>query len=114
MTDATGICSMPRIVMPQVSYSQQREDLILYRALKDIRQGCYIDVGANHPTDYSVTKLFYERGWSGINIEPVQCWFDMIVTDRPRDINLRLAAAASQGETVLHEVLGTGLSTIVD
>ena len=54
----------------ELSYAQFLEDIQLYRALKEIKNGFYIDVGANHPLDHSVTKLFYEKGWSGINIEP--------------------------------------------
>ncbi|HLX38248.1 MAG TPA: FkbM family methyltransferase, partial [Candidatus Binataceae bacterium] len=53
-------------------------------------------------------------GWSGINIEPVPRWFDLLVADRPRDINLRLAAGASAGEVIFHEFLDTGLSTAID
>ena len=56
--------------MSIVSYSQNFEDVMLWRALKDVENGFYIDVGANHPAIDSVTKLFYENGWSGINIEP--------------------------------------------
>lgn len=34
------------------------------------KTGVYVDVGANHPDRMNNTKLFYERGWRGINIEP--------------------------------------------
>ncbi len=95
------------------SYAQVQEDLILYCALRDVRRGFYIDVGAHHPVALSVTKLFHDLGWRGLNIEPVQHWFDMLVKHRPGDINLRLCAGASSGETVLHEVPETGLSTVV-
>ena len=33
--------------------------------------GFYVDIGAFHPTEDSVTKLFYDRGWRGINVDPV-------------------------------------------
>jgi FkbM family methyltransferase len=96
------------------SYAQHVEDLILYGALRNVQCGFYIDVGAQHPLVHSVTKLFYELGWSGINIEPVQHWFDLLVADRPRDINLRIAAGASAGEVTFHEFPETGLSTAID
>ena len=38
-------------------------------AVSRIPSGFYIDVGACHPVVHSVTKLFYERGWNGINID---------------------------------------------
>ena len=44
------------------SYAQFLEDLVLHCALKDVDKGFYIDVGANDPTDLSVTKFFYDRG----------------------------------------------------
>jgi FkbM family methyltransferase len=97
-----------------VSYAQFLEDIRLHRALKDVENGFYIDVGANHPLDHSVTKLFYEKGWNGINIEPSPSWFDELVKDRPRDINLKLAASSAAGEAVFHDIAGTGLSTLVD
>lgn len=61
--------------MNVISYSQNFEDIILWRALKNIENGFYIDVGANDPVVHSVTKLFYENGWRGINCEPVEYWF---------------------------------------
>jgi FkbM family methyltransferase len=97
-----------------VSYAQFLEDIRLYRVLKDIKNGFYIDVGANHPLDHSVTKLFYEKGWSGINIEPSPRWFDELVKDRPRDVNLKLAASAAAGEAIFHDIGETGLSTLID
>jgi len=56
--------------MTFVSYAQNYEDVMLWRALKHIENGFYIDVGAAWPSEHSVTKLFYDEGWRGINIEP--------------------------------------------
>jgi FkbM family methyltransferase len=74
--------------MQTISYAQNNEDIILWRALKSIKNGFYIDVGANHPINDSITKLFYENGWRGINIEPVKDMFEKLKDDRPEDINL--------------------------
>src|SRR5690242_18697804 len=76
--------------MTFISYAQNFEDVMLWRALKDVEHGFYIDVGAAHPDDYSVTRAFYDRGWRGINIEPS----DRIVRlagARPRDVNIHAA-----------------------
>ena len=57
------------------TYSLDLEDLILFAMLRDIREGFYIDIGANDPLIDSVTKFFYDRGWHGINIEPAKKFF---------------------------------------
>lgn len=98
--------------MAFVSYAQNFEDVMLYRALKEVKNGFYIDVGANDPKIMSVTKSFYDMGWHGINIEPMQQYYDEIVTQRTRDINLQCAASNEMGETVLYEIADTGLSTL--
>jgi FkbM family methyltransferase len=97
--------------MSFISYAQNFEDVMLWRALKHIDQGFYIDVGANDPDQDSVTKAFYERGWRGINVEPVPQWFERLEKARPRDINLQLALGAEPGEITLYEIPDTGLST---
>lgn len=100
--------------MPITSYGERFEDVMLYRVLHHVPVGFYIDVGANHPQRGSVTKLFYDLGWSGINIDPVPCWYAELVDARPRDVNLRVAVGATSGKTEFHEVLDTGLSTVVE
>lgn len=85
---------------------------MLWRALKDVPSGFYVDVGANDPVIDSVTRLFYERGWHGINIEPVPAWHQRLETDRPRDINLQMAVSTVTGRLTLYDVPGTGLSTL--
>ncbi len=97
--------------MSFISYAQNFEDVMLWRALKHIDRGFYIDVGANDPDKESVTKAFYERGWSGINVEPIPQWFERLEKERPRDINLQLALGAEPGEITLYEIPDTGLST---
>lgn len=94
-----------------VSYAQNLEDVILYRALKDVERGSYIDVGANDPVVDSVTKAFYERMWNGINIEPVAHLYEKLVKDRPRDINLQLAVSPRPGTIKFYDVELSGLST---
>lgn len=98
--------------MSFVSYAQNFEDVMLWRALGHVANGFYVDVGANDPDRDSVTRAFYERGWCGINIEPVPEWHERLRRARPRDINLRLALGVGAGEITLYEVAGTGLSTV--
>jgi len=98
--------------MTFISYAQNYEDVVLWRALRDVEYGFYVDVGAADPTIDSVTKAFYERGWSGINIEPTEPYFSALESQRPRDINLRVLAGARPGVRNLHIIEGVGLSTI--
>jgi FkbM family methyltransferase len=98
--------------MTFVSYAQNFEDVMLYRALGDIEKGFYIDVGAFDPVIDSVTKAFYDIGWRGINIEPVTESFDKIKSSRPDDININIAAGASRENQDFYEIVGTGLSTM--
>lgn len=98
--------------MTFVTYAQNFEDVMLHRALKHVQRGFFVDVGAQHPTDDSVTKSFSLMGWRGINIEPVRHWFDMLEADRPYDTNLNVAVGeAGSDRLTLFEVEGTGLST---
>ena len=80
------------------SYSQLCEDLVLYCALKDVDKGFYIDVGANDPTQDSVTKFFYDKGWHGINIEPLPDKCALLVEKRPRDVNLCIGLGSERGK----------------
>jgi FkbM family methyltransferase len=81
---------------PIVSYSQNAEDIRLWRIFRTVENGFYVDVGAADPNVDSVTRLFYEHGWSGINVEPSPC-FESLSLARPRDVNLRVAIGESEG-----------------
>ncbi|GGY73617.1 FkbM family methyltransferase [Pseudoduganella plicata] len=89
--------------MTFISYAQNFEDVLLWRALKHVPQGFYIDVGANDPEEHSVTKAFYDAGWRGINIEPMPSYHGTFLEQRPRDINLAVACGAAQGSITLFD-----------
>ena len=97
-----------------ISYADAREDVIMLQALRDVSRddGFYIDVGANDPEDISVTKLFYDRGWRGINIDPSPKWHARLVAARPRDVNLLTAISDISGEVTFFDHEGGGLGTI--
>jgi FkbM family methyltransferase len=81
--------------MKFISYAQNFEDVMLWRALRDVEEGFYIDVGANYPKDGSVTKAFYDKGWTGVNIEPEENLYKLLENDRPNDTNLNVAVSNS-------------------
>lgn len=97
--------------MTFTSYAQNFEDVMLWRAFSNISDGFYIDVGANHPDIDSVTKAFYDKGWSGINIEPVDKEFELLREGRVRDLNLNVAVGSEPGSMQIFTFPGTGLST---
>lgn len=97
--------------MTLISYSQNHEDIVLWRALRHIEHGFYVDVGANHPTEDSVTRLFYDRGWRGINVEPSPDYFKLLASERPRDINVPCAAGDRDGTVRFFEASTRGWST---
>ena len=80
---------------PVVSYTQNVEDVRLWRAFGKLDGGFFVDVGAGDPTNGSVTRLFSDHGWSGINIEPGPA-FDALAGARPRDVNIRGVVGASE------------------
>ncbi|CAM4211483.1 FkbM family methyltransferase [Bordetella muralis] len=100
--------------MSFISYAQNYEDVMLRRVLKSVSRGFYVDIGAAWPDEHSVTKAFYDQGWSGINVEPNPKFHAALVSARPRDINLRVAIGEHSGEAVMNIIDGTGLSSVDD
>jgi FkbM family methyltransferase len=95
-----------------ISYAQNFEDIRLWRALKTVENGFYIDVGANDPTHDSVTKAFYDHGWTGINVEPMPNYYEALCQQRPKDTNLQCVAGESADSLTFYGIAGTGLSTV--
>ena len=86
---------------------------MLERCFRDIVDGFYIDVGAWDPRHDSVTHHFYEKGWSGINIEPSAQAFEALCSARPRDINLKVALGEIEdGVHQFTDFRGGGISTM--
>lgn len=97
-----------------ISYAQNFEDVVLNRVFHAVRQGRYIDVGAYDPVVDSVTKHFYDQGWSGVNVEPIARFHEKFVAARPRDWNLNSAVGAAVGTVRFNEWGDSGLSTCQD
>lgn len=79
------------------SYSQAGEDILLDKLLSGKKTGFYVDIGAHDPVYLSNTKRFYDRGWSGINIEPNPELIFRFKAERPRDVNLACGAGGKEG-----------------
>jgi len=98
--------------MSFISCAQNYEDVMLWRALKHIKKGFYIDVGAYSPSSDSVTKLFYDASWRGINIEPNPIFVTPYSDERKEDINLSVAVSSEDGEAEMFFVSNPGLSSL--
>ena len=93
------------------SYAQYHEDLILQSIFSCLKDGFYVDVGANHPTVLSNTKKFYDRGWHGINIEPNPLLIKDFEMGRPRDINLNIGISDKPASMDFYRMSADTLST---
>ena len=87
-----------------ISYAQNNEDALLHRIFGNQPIGFYIDIGAAHPEHLSVTKHFYDRGWQGINVDPLRSSIELFNERRPRDLNLNLAISSQDGQREFFEV----------
>lgn len=87
-----------------INFSQSKEDVILFHALKDVKKNdiFWIDVGANDPINISVTLLFSILGARGINIEPQEMYRSRYEKLRERDINLYVGISDQKGQMVLY------------
>ena len=94
-----------------VSYAQNFEDVMLWRALGHIESGRYIDIGAQHPIVDSVSLMFYEHGWRGIHVEPTPPYAELLRQARPEEVVIQAAIVAKSGILRFYEFPDTGLST---
>ncbi|MEY3736413.1 MAG: hypothetical protein RLZZ251_129 [Actinomycetota bacterium] len=92
-----------------VSYSQGGEDLGILSLLNQ-NSGFYIDVGAHHPHRFSVTRLLYDRGWRGINVDANPDIEHVFQKNRPKD-NFIWAAIGTEPEYQFTRFLESAIST---
>lgn len=88
---------LTRTLFPHVrrSYSQSGEDIIisdLFNRLR-IKPLTYLDIGANDPVSLNNTFRLYQRGGSGVCVEPNPILCDKIRRKRKRDICLNAGVA---------------------
>ncbi|WP_024352437.1 FkbM family methyltransferase [Aurantimonas coralicida] len=94
-----------------ISYAQNFEDVILWRALKDIPNGFYIDVGAQDPFVDSVSKGFFDHGWRGMHAEASAYYVGKLRAARPGEHVEHAAIGTSSKAIDFFEIGDTGLST---
>jgi FkbM family methyltransferase len=94
-----------------ISYAQNFEDVLLHRALKDIRNGFYVDIGAQDPVLDSVSMGFYRLGWRGVHVEPVPAFASALRKERPDETVIEAAVGEAVGNIAFYEIVNTGMST---
>ncbi len=78
------------------SYSQFREDVQLWEHFGRKRDGFFVEVGANHPTQLSQTWLFEQQGWRGLLVEPLAAKGELLRRERPGSRVFQLAVGAPE------------------
>ncbi len=79
------------------SYSQTGEDLIAHFFLSEIKNGIYVDIGANDPIHLNNTYFFYKRGWRGLLVEPNSFRCGVLKGIRHRDLVLNAGVSGKEG-----------------
>ena len=94
-----------------VSWSQGGEDIALIHALSGQKTGKYIDIGAHHPSRFSVTRHLYQLGWTGVNVDANQELIDVFRRVRTKDKNICVAVGSESAYrfTIFEE---TAISTL--
>ncbi len=101
-----GTCPPSQFEKATGYHSEIYEDYILAYVFADAPGGFYVDVGANDPNKSNTTKLFYDKGWSGVNIEPNSIQFAKIKRYRPRDRNFNCGVSDKEGSMTFYQGLG--------
>jgi FkbM family methyltransferase len=97
--------------MTFISYAQNFEDVMLWRALKHVSNGFYIDIGAQDPVRDSVSLAFYKNGWRGVHVEPTQQYSKNLRLSRPDEQVMQVAISDEKCTLKFFEFPDTGLST---
>lgn len=100
-------------MQPFESYAQNFEDVMLWRVLKHVADGRYLDVGAASPVNDSVSYAFYQRGWRGVHVEPVPALAETLRRERPDELVINALVGDPAKAHAFFEVVGTGMSTAV-
>lgn len=90
------------------SHACNHEDVLLWRALRTVVGGAYVDVGAFDPDCDSVTKAFYDRGWRGLNLQPLPLRLERFCASRPQDINMGCTVGEGRGQLRLYSIDNQG------
>lgn len=98
----------------QMSYSQNNEESIILEYFKGMKPGKFVDIGAFDPFKFSNVRALYEKGWSGILVEPSPDNFKRIEDHYKGEERIRVLNLAVGPETKMidfYESIGDAVST---
>ncbi len=93
------------------SHATYGEDLVLRQIFEHAPPGVYVEVGAFHPVDGSLTHRLHRAGWSGFNIDASAASIDAMRRARPDDRHLVAAIGAPSTDAVFVEFETGSLSS---
>tara|TARA_B100000035_G_scaffold313721_1_gene328100 strand:- start:1840 stop:2613 length:774 start_codon:yes stop_codon:yes gene_type:complete len=79
------------------SYGATGEDVLINKIFKNKIDGYFVDVGALHPINGSLTYNLSKRGWKGLNIDLLKENLILFNFFRKKDKNINLAISKNKG-----------------
>jgi len=81
-------------------FSQDGEDFLLSKIFETKPTGFYLDIGSGHPTKFSNSYYFYQKGWRGVCIDANADFKSEYKIKRPNDVFLnRLCGTCRKTKT---------------
>lgn len=95
------------------SFAAMGEDILLQKIFRNCMNGFYIDVGALHPVNGSLTYNLSKNGWNGINLDLTYSNIKLLKFFRRRDISIQTAISSKSGiiDSYIFDE-GSGLNTL--
>tara|TARA_Y100001935_G_scaffold130764_1_gene108323 strand:+ start:451 stop:1134 length:684 start_codon:yes stop_codon:yes gene_type:complete len=79
------------------SYGATGEDVLINKIFKNKIDGYFVDVGALHPINGSLTYNLSKKGWKGLNIDLLRENLILFNFFRKKDKNINLAISKNKG-----------------
>ena len=93
-------------ILEKKSYAQEEQDLIASKFFSLIHpsHNIFLDIGAFDGIGFSNSRLFFERGWSGVCVEPVLKNYNKLkaLYENTNVITVQAAATDYEGEITLN------------
>lgn len=96
----------------KVSFAQNGEDVRAWRALRDVEAPVYVEVGASHPFDDSLTAGLHALGWRGLLVEADPEMAEQLRRARPEDTVVAAAAHSAPGLMAFSPAEARGQGTV--
>jgi FkbM family methyltransferase len=98
--------------MSDLTFSEHGEDILIHRLLLWKEHGFYIDCGAYHARQMSMTARLRNFGWTGINVDIDNDVIQRLNLDIPGQISVCAAIGEGDGVATLYKYKDPVLNTI--